>query len=222
MIDSLLDFIAPHPCYGCGKVGSPLCGNCKYNIESEPFSACVVCGSAAGKNGICIPCRTSYTRAWCVGERSDSLQRLVDAYKFERARACHVPLADLLVECLPELPTETIVIPIPTISVHIRQRCYDHSLLLARRVAKKMNLTLATPLSRKTSTIQRGANRRERIKQAKDAFQLDSPLLINRPYLLIDDVITTGSTVQYAAQLLKDAGVAEIWVAVVARQVSTK
>jgi len=163
-----------------------------------------------------------YTRAWCVGERTEALQRLIDAYKFERAKACHGTLADLLVSRLPDLPPETVVVPIPTISAHIRQRGYDHTLLIARRLAKKMNLRLDPALSRKTATKQRGASRKERIAQAKEAFALTSPILPNMPYLLIDDVVTTGSTLKYAAQLLKDAGAAEVWVGVIARQVSTE
>lgn len=222
MIDSLLDFIAPHPCFGCSKLGASLCDNCKYNIESEPFAACLVCGKPSGKSSICIPCRMPYTRAWCVGERTDTLLQLIDAYKFERARACHKPLADLLIACLPELPADTIVVPIPTIPGHIRQRGYDHTLLIAKRVAQKMNLTLDTSLVRKTSTIQRGATRKARIAQAKDAFRLTSPAKPDRPYLIVDDVITTGSTLQYAAQTLKDDGVADVWVAVIARQTSTE
>lgn len=222
MIDSALDFIAPHPCFECGKLGQPLCGNCKYNIESESFAACIICGRADGKNGICISCRAPYTRAWCVGERTDSLLRLIDAYKFERAKAAHKPLADLLAGVLPDLPPSTVVVPIPTIASHIRQRGYDHTLLLSRRVARLKKLDHATLLARRTSTKQRGASRRERIAQAKQAFRLSSPPRPDRPYLIIDDIVTTGSTLKYAAQLLHDAGATEIWVAVVARQVSTE
>ena len=157
-----------------------------------------------------------------MGERVEVLQQLIDAYKFERAKACHRPLADLLASCLPDLPTETIVVPIPTISSHIRQRGYDHTLLIARRVAKMKGLTLDPVLLRRTATKQRGATRKERIAQAKEAFALKSTALPGRPYLLIDDVVTTGSTVKYAAQLLKDAGAGEVWVGVIARQVSTE
>lgn len=222
MIDRALDFIAPHPCFECGKLGSPLCSNCKFNIVSESFVACIICGRAGGKNGICISCRAPYSRAWCVGERSDVLLRLIDAYKFERAKACYVTIADLLAGCLPDLPPNTIVVPIPTITSHIRQRGYDHTLLLSRRIARLKNLNHATVLVRKTSTKQRGASRRERIAQAKQAFRLRSPVALDSPYLIVDDIITTGSTLKYAAQLLHEAGATEIWVAVVARQVSTE
>lgn len=75
---------------------------------------------------------------------------------------------------------------------------------------------------RRTSTKQRGASRRERIAQAKQAFRLISTIEPDRPYLIVDDIVTTGSTLKYAAQLLRDAGATEIWVAVVARQVSTE
>lgn len=218
MIDSLFNFIAPHPCYGCGKVGSPLCSNCKYDIENEPFAGCIVCGSASGKNGICIPCRTSYTRAWCAGERSDALLRLIDAYKFERARACYRPLADLLVEQLPELPPETVIVPIPTVASHIRERGYDHTHLIAKRVAEKTGLALQTVLVRQASAKQRGASRKDRIAQAKHAFRVRSPLLRDRPYLIVDDVVTTGATLQYAAESLRKSGAGDVWVTVVARQ----
>ena len=157
-----------------------------------------------------------------MGERTEVLLRLNDAYKFERAKACHKPLADLLVTRLPDLPAETIVVPIPTIPSHIRQRGYDHTLLIARRVAKGLNLTLDPVLERKTNALQRGASRRERIAQAKQAFKLASPCLPDRPYLLVDDVVTTSSTLKYAAQLLRDSGASEVWVGVIARQTSTK
>ncbi|MDB5165231.1 MAG: putative amidophosphoribosyltransferase [Candidatus Saccharibacteria bacterium] len=222
MIDSLLGFIAPHPCFECGKLGRPLCSNCKYNIESESFAACIICGRAGGKNGICISCRAPYSRAWCVGERTDALLRLIDAFKFERAKACYRPLADVLGGCLPELPSNTIVVPIPAVASHVRQRGYDHTLLISRRVAKLGGFEHRSVLARKTSSKQLGASRRDRIAQAKQAFRLDSPIASNRPYLIVDDIITTGSTLHYAAQILKDAGAPEVWVAVVARQVSTE
>lgn len=127
-------------------------------------------------------------------------------------------LADLLHIAVPYLPAETVIVPVPTVSSHIRQRGYDHTHLIAHRFAKQRGHRVRPLIERQTGTKQRGANRRQRMKQAKEAFAARRPLDPTVPYLLIDDVVTTGATLHYAAQTLQDAGAAIIWVAVVARQ----
>ena len=219
MIDSTIAFLAPHLCSGCGFEGSLLCYSCKNNILDEPFSMCVACGNdLAGQNGICSKCVVSYDRAWCVADRRDSLQRLIGSFKFTNAKVAYKPLADLLEEHLPQLPVNTVIIPVPTVSKHIRQRGYDHMLLISRQLAKIRNLPLETSLQRVTLTQQRSSGRAERIAQAKLAFVCKGKLDSKKIYLLVDDVVTTGATVKYAAQTLKDAGAKNVWVASISRQ----
>ncbi len=221
MIDVALSLLAPDPCLLCGKLGAYLCHGCKYNISSEPFSGCVSCGRLAGRRGICGDCKVPYRQAWSVGERADELLRLIDRYKFERARSAHTILADLMATRLPELPAQTVVVPVPTIASHIRQRGYDHTLLLARHLARLKGLDMQPMLARASNTKQRGASRTQRVKQAQEAFRLQRTVDPDVPYLLIDDVVTTGATLKYAAKLLADAGAKDVWVAVLARQIST-
>lgn len=218
MIDRLFSHVAPHLCCGCGKTGTLLCDNCKYDINNDYFEGCIVCGGATGARGKCLHCKLPYSRAWCVGERSGELRKLIDDFKFENARAAHVPLAELLMERIGQLPPEVIIVPVPTISSHIRQRGYDHTLLIARLMAKQCRLHLDTSLYRATSTRQRDASRKQRIEQAKAAFAVRKQLRGDQPYLLIDDVITTGSTLKYAAEALRAAGAKDVWVAAIARQ----
>lgn len=219
MIDTLLSYVAPHHCSGCGETGTLLCDNCKYDIISEPYSACVACSKGlAGKQGLCSSCHVPYERAWCAAARHDTLQRLIDSYKFSNAKAAYFPLTSLLHENLPELPSDIIIVPIPTVASHIRQRGYDHALLVARHFAKTRQLTLSPVLQRKSTTMQRGANKRTRTAQAKQAFVCHQQLDTATTYLLIDDVITTGATVKYAAKTLIDAGAGVVWVASISRQ----
>ena len=220
MIDTLLSFVAPHHCSGCGELGTLLCHNCKYDIISEPFSACIACGKGiAGKQGLGKECSdVPYERAWCVAPRHDVLQRLLDDYKFANTKAAFKPLAGLLHEHMPELPPNVHIVPVPTVNSHIRQRGYDHTLLLSRRFAKRRSLPVSPVLHRATNTMQRGANKRQRIKQAKVAFVCHETLDAETIYLLIDDVITTGATVRFAAQTLVDAGAQTVWVASISRQ----
>ncbi|MDB5177188.1 MAG: putative Phosphoribosyltransferase [Candidatus Saccharibacteria bacterium] len=219
MIDTLLSFVAPHHCSGCAQIGSLLCDNCKYDITQEPYGACCACGKGlVTAKGLCGSCRVPYERAWCVADRRDQLQRLIGNYKFTNTRAAYRPLADLLHAHLPELPSNVVIVPVPTVNSHIRQRGYDHMLLVANRLAKLRGISVATDLQRATNTKQRAAGRAQRIKQAKKAFMCQKSLDPSLIYLLIDDVITTGSTVKYASQTLIDAGAQTVWVASISRQ----
>jgi len=159
-----------------------------------------------------------YARAWAVGERDGILQRLIGIYKFERTKSAHKVLGDLLLDVLPELPANTIIIPVPTVSSHIRERGYDHMLLIAKYVAKARGLQCKQLVCRLTNTKQRQATAKQRLAQAEQAFAVDNQVDSTRPYLLLDDVITTGATVKYASQALCDAGAKHVWIAIIARQ----
>lgn len=217
MIDRLLEFVAPHHCFGCGKIGTVLCANCKYNIVDEAFSGCIVCTRPSAA-GICNRCKTTYEKAWCVGDREGVLERLINAYKFDRVRRASATLGALLDETLPVLPAHTVVVPVPTVRSHIRVRGYDHAYLVAREFAKRRKLRLKPHVSRSASTSQRGLNKPERMKEAKLAFYCSDKLDATTPYLVVDDVVTTNATLRYAAGVLHDAGATTIWAAVIARQ----
>ena len=219
MIDKMLTFIAPHHCCGCGLVGNILCDGCKYDIADDEFRTCINCaGGVFVKNGICHTCKVPYGEAWVVADRRDSLRRLIDVYKFNNARSAYIPLADLLDVRLPVLPLQTVIVPIPTVRSHIRQRGYDHMLLVARRLARKRNIVMSTCLKRISNTTQRGANARDRILQAQSAFACHEILNPTMTYVLVDDVVTSGATLAAAAKVLRQAGATDIRVASISRQ----
>lgn len=217
MINRLLQIVAPHHCYGCGKIGPLLCANCKYNIVDEPFEACIVCAMPSPV-GICGQCQSSYAAAWCVGERADALKDIINGLKFERVKDGAKVLGGLMSARLPDLPSETIIVPVPTVSAHIRQRGYDQTLLISRAFARERNLVLKQLLRRTNKHTQRGQTKRARFEQAKSAFECRTTLDTTIPYLLVDDVVTTNATVRFGAQALIDAGAQTVWVAVAARQ----
>lgn len=219
MFDKVLSFIAPHYCCGCDEIGSLLCSNCKYNITSEQKMACLNCHRPTANMWLCRDCKLPYQKAWAVGQREGTLQRLIGLYKFERATEGHKILGDLLSSALPQLPTDTIVVPIPTPENRVRERGYDHILLIAKHFAKIRGLKCEQVLKRAGSTKQRHHSANQRLSQAKNAFFVDKKLDSNKIYLIIDDVITTGATLKYAAKTLRKAGAKNVWVAVVAQQI---
>jgi len=218
MVDELLSIVAPHHCCGCDEIGSLLCCNCKNNIINESESICIACRKPTGGAWLCADCHMPYSRVWVVGKRSGVLQRLIGDYKFQRAKAGYKYLGDLLLAILPNLPKDTVIVPIPTTSGRIRERGYDHMLLIAKYIAKSRGLECRQLLRRVTDTKQRQSSAKQRQAQAKAAFASEMIIDRNRPYLLIDDVVTTGATIKYAARALKKAGAKNVWVAVIAYQ----
>lgn len=216
MFDKLLSIAAPHICCGCGKVGSVLCEHCIHDIISDPFGRCVVC-LRPSSGGICSDCRGSvpYASVWIGGWREGTVRRLIDDYKFERVQEADEICMTLLDGVLPLISADTIITHVPTIRSHVRQRGYDHMERIAKKLAKRRKLDFIPLLSRKKEVAQRGSGRKARLSQQKGLFISTE---IDRPVLLVDDIYTTGATIDAASRALKDAGAPVVYVAVLARQ----
>jgi len=217
ILDTLLSLVAPHLCSGCGQIGTSFCDNCKYDITQEPFSGCILCDKLSA-SGVCKEHKVAFNQAWIVGARSGALQRLIGGFKFRNMKASSFDLADLLHQRLPQLPLTTIIVPIPTTPIHIRERGYDHMYLIATQLGVLRHSPVQKLLVRQHALVQHHARREDRLVQASKAFKVDGVVDSNATYLLIDDVVTTGATIQNAAQLLKNAGATTVWVAATSRQ----
>lgn len=100
-----------------------------------------------------------------------------------------------------------LIVPIPTATQRIRQRSFDHAKLLSRQLARNLKLETANALRRIGQSRQLGSRRSDRLVQTKDNYVVKDPRRIQgRNILLVDDVVTTGATLQAASQALKSAG----------------
>lgn len=167
--------------------------------------------------GICVSHRSPIGGAWVAGERDAALARIIDAFKFERCRSAYRDMAVVLADILPVLPRDIVIASIPTVRAHVRERGYDHAELVAKEVARRCRRPYVRLLHRQTTTMQRGVGRKERFAQAEQAFGVRSSIVPDT-ILLIDDVITTGATLHFAAKALRDAGAKTIFVAALAIQ----
>ena len=196
-----------------------MCESCKNDIVDEPFSGCVLCHRPCGEKGLCLACarRLPCEQAWCVGERSGVLKALLDSYKFSGSRAGALVCAEMLDNLLPALPADIAIVGVPTSPTTLRVRGFDHVGRIVRLLAKRRRLVVARPLKRASSMTLHFLSRDERVALGPSLFGLSggtSPEQV----LLIDDILTTGTTIGAATKLLRKAGVKHVYVAVVARQ----
>lgn len=213
-----LNNLTPDLCYGCGKQGVSLCDYCKYDIENEPFLGCFVC-NLPSKNGVCKKHNSHIDSAWIVSKRTGATRNIVGAYKFQRNFFLHDALSELIDRRLPNLPKETVVVPVPSRRSSVRRKGYDHTLELASSLARRRGWQLSTPLRSVQARVQHEISKSERLQNTADGFRFnDQELYPDRPYLIIDDIVTTGATANSVAQLLKKQGVKTVWLAAIARQ----
>lgn len=217
MIDRLLAKLAPHPCCGCGNVGSLLCHQCKYDIVSEPYSQCVICEHPTSVAALCGDCRkaSSFTALWCVGSRTAALRSLIDRYKFDSAREAAWHGAELLDAVVPVLPQDIVIVPVPTSPTHRRSRGFDHTALIARELARRRGLPYRSVLERHGAATQHFLSREARTQVAT---QLRLTGSVPAAVLLLDDIYTTGATMAACGQILRSAGCERLYGAVLARQ----
>lgn len=217
MIETLLSTLAPHLCSSCGVVGQLLCDNCKSNIISQWRPICVLCGKLS-RGGVCMSHHAFFDFAWILGRRSGVLQCLIGSFKFQHQRAGALLLAGMLHVAIPTLPAFVVVVPIPTSRPHIRQRGYDHCLLLAKRFGRLRRIPVRPILFRRHDAVQHKSSRQQRLAQARTAFMIDGTLDPAVTYILFDDIVTTGATLNQAARVMKEAGAQTVWVVAIARQ----
>jgi ComF family protein len=195
LIDRIIGAVVPHDCLGCGVEGGLLCSGCADKLPGVPPLATL--------NGDLrlIQAVTPYK-----GLAKDLLWKL----KSGGAQAAATVMARQMRRLL-ETDRNLLVMPVPTATSRVRQRGYDQAKLLARELAKQARLPYADCLARLGQSHQVGANREQRRQQLGEAFWVRHHGLVRRArILLIDDVTTTGATLEAAAKALKAAGASDI------------
>jgi competence protein ComFC len=145
------------------------------------------------------------------------IKELILRLKFSRNRSAADVAAELILLRIerPDMIFD-IVTSVPISAARYRERGYNQSELIARRVAYKLGLPYQPLLGRRNGEHQLGKDRKTRIEQVKNVFYSQKSCAGLR-VLLIDDVVTTGATLDACARSLKGGGAKNVWGAVVAK-----
>lgn len=144
------------------------------------------------------------------------LKEIVSMYKYDSVRSCGEVLAQMVVECA-KIPRDAILVPLPTISKHIRERGFDHAKNLAKQIARLVGCKTSQILLRNNNCTQVGASQEKRQEQAKTAYVLKKNVDRSKNYYLLDDVWTTGSSMLNAARILRENKISEVNAIIIAK-----
>lgn len=221
-----LDLLCPHTCRGCGRLGTVLCECCKNNILAAQKAICPLCKQTIARSEKdvlqwkCLDCELPYQAIFVGGWREGVLAKLIKQYKYQSVWAAGEVLAEIMDAAIPSAfcggAESVVVVPLPTIGRHVRERGIDHTARLGRKLARRRGWKVQRLLERRKDTVQVGAKAEERERQAAEAYQLNGKVEAERTYLLLDDVWTTGATMLAAAKVLQEAGAKCLFGAVLA------
>lgn len=210
---SILDLLCPHSCRCCGRRGATFCECCKNNIVRGHINYCPGCKREM-YGEMCPECELPPTVM--LGWREGVLGKAIHDYKYNSVKALGKVLADMLSEIMPAIEGKVRIVPLPTIDSHVRERGFDHTLLLAKQLAKIRGWKVERLIKRAQDTVQVGADEEKRAQQAQKAYKIEGEVQSGVTYVLLDDVWTTGASMRAVTKKLQQAGAYKIIIAVLA------
>lgn len=231
MIEAAAGFFAVRKCAVCGKVLSDeehgaFCSACEEKYRALKDEVCAVCG------------RTSaYCRCACVGDfsdigagralhlffyDSDFSRRVIYALKNGGKARLMKSLAHELAELIylskgsDDISAYTVTY-VPRSRRNIKKYGFDQAKMMAKYIARELDIPFACTLVRIGSSSQKAASAEERRERAERSYALADTDIAGRKFIIIDDVITSGSTLHTCISLLREAGAAQIIAATAAK-----
>ena len=230
---SLMDLLFPPHCLACetalpSSQGILFCADCLPRLSFLSSPLCPCCGrhfpKAAGGDHFCGACLTQkyhFTAARALLLYDEPVKTLIHRLKYQGATACLPSLARLLASRpLPACFADAdLILPVPLHEKRLAERGFNQAQLLAQAFFPRDPRLQRDLLRRERATApQTGMGGRERRRNLRNAFAVaDKTTVLGKSVLLVDDVFTTGSTVNECARTLKKAGASEVLALTLAR-----
>jgi competence protein ComFC len=227
-LDHLLRIIAPHRCLGCSQEGSICCEKCIKELRLNPGEIfCYNCNLNISKYqlALCNGCsnQLKISGAVYVANYSNGLAKnLIKGLKFNQIYEAAEVMAKAISKQLPLLKidrlNEFVITAAPTSGKRARSRGWDQAVLIAKQLAKTERLPYRNLLLRTSTFDQIGSGRVKRKLEADSFFKpIRANFIEGKNIILVDDLVTTGATLNSAAKTLQGCGAKEIYICTFAR-----
>lgn len=207
-----LDLLFPPDCGGCRKPGIRWCDQCESTTTKLPETVCKCCGKAISYFGICPDCEARHppfheVRSWAYLE--GPLREAVHQLKYRGDVGLGEIFARPLIKLLMNLDWDPeLILPVPLSKNRFIERGYNQAALIARPIALAQGIKYSNKSLRKIreTSSQVGLNFSDRLKNVTGVFSADKNGILNKKVLIVDDVFTSGATIQACSQALLAAG----------------
>jgi predicted amidophosphoribosyltransferase len=221
LLEGLAELVSPRRCGGCDLPGDPLCPRCRAALVLiDPARACARCGAPGGHRwcGECCDADFAFEAVRCAGVLERPLSRLVTLHKDAAEMLLAPLLGTLAAQAIGDWSDwPDAVVPVPPSPAALTRRGFDHTAHLAVEVATALDLPALELLAGRPRRDQRALSRRRRRENAAGSVVTLPGALLPARVLVVDDVMTTGATVDAAARALLDAGAVAVRAVTVAR-----
>ncbi|MDR3576359.1 MAG: ComF family protein [Anaerolineaceae bacterium] len=212
-----IDWLYPPNCGGCGALGERWCPVCQEQTPKISGNICPSCGYPQNDTGICPSCVSSTPvynalRSWGFfkGPLKEALHRLKYQHDMGLGEILSIPLIDMVNNLGWEIDG---ICPVPISKKRSQERGYNQASLLAWPISLALNIPyFAKGIAKIRDTrSQVGLSKLERMQNVSGAFQARHSLVKCKSIMIVDDVTTTGSTIQACAQALLEAGAKAVY-----------
>jgi len=218
-----LDWVYPPVCGGCEKRGERWCLDCQSSVTKVAPPLCPHCGESQAFGELCLDCKSTpqaYTALRSWARFDGSLRNAVHRLKYRGEMRLGDALAKPLIEYFRNLHWQVdLAVPVPLGVDRQAQRGYNQAALIARPIALSEGIFYRPDALHKVKTTrtQVGLSRAERLLNVSDAFQAEQRVVANKKILLVDDVTTSGATIDACTRALLCAGAKEVFGLTLAR-----
>ena len=217
LIWEAMDWLYPPNCGGCGQPGIRWCRNCSQNTKEINPPICPICGNPNGNEEPCQRCQVSrpqYASLRSHTVYNGSIREAIHRLKYRRDIGLGEALARPMLTSLQKLNWSLdIITSVPLGLARFEERGYNQATLLARPIALSLNLPFSSRILTRTreTRTQVGLTVTERQENMVDAFRANSKLSTGKNILVVDDVATSGATLNACAKALLNGGATKIY-----------
>jgi ComF family protein len=225
LANGMLNLVFPPRCVACGAWGDWFCATCLATVRPISNPCCSHCGRPLIREGCCTRCRESNSHLESIRSSSTyrrPLSHVIHALKYNGIRVLAEPLADIMWATWQSYSTQCdLIVPVPLHPKRVRERGYNQSALLARALGQRVGIRMANNVICRVRNTkpQVGLSRPERLQNMAGAFVSQHKLTGSPRILLIDDVCTTGATLEACAKVLLQTGAGSVHALTLARAI---